>query len=235
MSELSVARNTTGRPEDGTGMPFARWELLPDNEYETTNSNVSSTDLDFITRYALWREAAGGGADDQQSPGVFAYYNDPVMAHLHAVLHPRMELVTGLRLHPTYCYFRVYRPGAILEKHKDRPACEVSASMLVGANYDPIWPLYLSLTRCGHANIKQKPGDLLLYRGCDVLHWREASDFSKDNFSDDSYHVQLFLHYVDMDGPYWMCARDDDDPRAWTRDTPPEGGEPWAWTKEMIE
>ena len=212
MVELAAVRNTTGQPEDGTGMPFARWELQPHNEYETTDSKVSSADLDYITRYALWRESIGGGNDDDQSPGMFALYNDPVMGHLHAVLHPRMELVTGLRLHPTYCYFRVYRPGAVLEPHKDRPACEVSATMLIGANYKPVWPVHLSLARCGHAKITQKPGQMLLYRGCDVLHWRDADEFSKDNLPEDAYHVQLFVHYVDADGPYSMCAGDNDRP-----------------------
>ena len=38
------------------------------------------------------------------------------------------------------------------------------------------------------------PGDCLIYRGCEVRHWREA--FAGN------YQAQAFVHYVDQDGPY---------------------------------
>jgi hypothetical protein len=97
---------------------------------------------------------------------------------------------------------RVYRPGAILEKHRDRPACEVSATLLVGANYEPTWPLFIE-----GEQITQRPGEMAVYRGCEVEHWREPM-----TGPDDAYHVQLFVHYVDADGPYFMCAGDADRP-----------------------
>jgi hypothetical protein len=44
-----------------------------------------------------------------------------------------------------------------------------------------------------------KPGDLAIYRGCDLSHWRDQ--FKHTN--DDVWHVQGFFHFVDANGP---CA-----------------------------
>ena len=38
------------------------------------------------------------------------------------------------------------------------------------------------------------PGDAAIYLGCEVEHWRE--EFKGD------WHSQVFLHYVDKNGPY---------------------------------
>jgi hypothetical protein len=40
-------------------------------------------------------------------------------------------------------------------------------------------------------------GDLVIYRGCEVEHWREEFIAPEG-----SYHIQVFLHYVDANGPY---------------------------------
>jgi len=177
---------------------WAKWQLSPGRGYEEAKSEIDAADLDFMTRYALWQESDAPNNGDAQLPGTYAVYNDSVMRFLHIQLWPRMEEVTGLTLLPTYAYYRVYRPGVILEKHRDRSACEISATLLVGTNQDESWPLFIEGER-----IVQRPGEMAVYRGCDVEHWRERMTGPSDTF-----HVQLFIHYVDADGPYAMCAGD---------------------------
>jgi hypothetical protein len=46
--------------------------------------------------------------------------------------------------------------------------------------------------------VSLKPGDLVIYRGCDLSHWREEVNATNE----DSWHVQGFFHYVDKSGPY---------------------------------
>ena len=186
-------------------MTWASWRLGTGQNYGKAKSEIDEADLDLLTRYALWRESVEhDGTGDPQSPGQFNGYQDPLMQFLHARLWPRMEEVTGLTLLPTYVYFRIYRPGAILDKHTDRPACEVSATLLVGANYEPTWPLFIEGEK-----IVQRPGEMAVYRGCEVEHWREPMTGPPGD-----YHVQLFVHYVDADGPYAMCAGDEDRPES---------------------
>ena len=74
-----------------------------------------------------------------------------------------------------------------IKKHKDRYSCEISTTLNLGGDN---WPIYLDPTgREKQAGIKieLKPGDMLIYSGCDLEHWRE--EFNGDDCG------QVFLHY----------------------------------------
>ena len=132
---------------------------------------------------------------DSQIPTAHSKYADPAMESLLLSLHPLMEKHTGLSLYPTYSYYRVYRPGANLLKHKDRSACEISCTVCFNYDYDDSnynWPIYMEDTK-----VVQKPGDLVIYRGCELSHWRDPFDYGKD-----CWQVQGFFHYVDANGEF---------------------------------
>ena len=100
---------------------------------------------------------------------------------------PVMEKHTKLKLSETYSYARIYKQGDVLARHKDRYSCEISTTLNLGG--DP-WSIYLDPTgKTGQAGIKidLKPGDMLIYSGCDLEHWRE--EFKGKNCG------QVFLHY----------------------------------------
>ena len=68
---------------------------------------------------------------------------------------------------------RIYKKGDILARHKDRFSCEISTTLNLGG--DP-WPIFVDPTgKNGQAGIKVEldPGDMLIYSGCDLEHWRE--------------------------------------------------------------
>ena len=55
---------------------------------------------------------------------------------------PIMEKKTGLKLHPTYSYARIYKAGDImLKRHKDRFSCEISTTLnlvvILGLHLEP--------------------------------------------------------------------------------------------------
>lgn len=116
-----------------------------------------------------------------------------MMEGLLGDLFPEIERATGLALFPTYSYFRVYKSGDVLARHTDRPACEISVSLCLGYSPDKPWPLWIEGSS-GAVPIELRPGDALLYRGMERAHWRSA--FEGD------YAVQVFLHYVDRNGPH---------------------------------
>jgi hypothetical protein len=97
-------------------------------------------------------------------------------------LHPLMEKELNAKLIPCYSYTRVYKTGDILERHVDREACEISTTMFLGG--DP-WPIYLKNKKYIEVNLK--PGDMLVYKGCDLEHWRD--EFEGEECA------QVFLHY----------------------------------------
>jgi hypothetical protein len=104
-------------------------------------------------------------------------------------LHKKMEKETGFKLQPAYSYARIYKTGDVLHRHKDRYSCEVSTTLNLGG--DP-WPIYLEPSgKTGMAGIKVNldQGDMLVYMGCELEHWRDAFP-GKDC-------GQVFLHYND--------------------------------------
>jgi len=125
--------------------------------------------------------------NDQQVPNSYSHYSDLVMETLLQKVQPVMEKHTGLKLSPTYSYARLYKKGDVLTRHKDRFSCEISTTLNLGGEQ---WPIYLEPSgRVGQAGIKVdlEPGDMLIYSGCDLEHWRE--EFRGNNCA------QVFLHY----------------------------------------
>lgn len=130
---------------------------------------------------------------DRQVPNTPGDYGDPAFDGLLEYLRRRVEGQSGLALYPTYSYFRLYKPGDLLKRHRDRPACEISVSLNIGQTPAEPWPIFIERDAGPYA-VSLTPGDALLYRGCDCSHWREAFPGTQL--------VQVFLHYVDRDGPY---------------------------------
>tara|TARA_R110000787_G_scaffold75287_2_gene166804 strand:+ start:878 stop:1531 length:654 start_codon:yes stop_codon:yes gene_type:complete len=148
-----------------------------------------------------------GTRKDQQVPGVYSHYADFVMETLLVKVLPIMAEQTGLDLVPTYSYARIYEQGSILKRHKDRPSCEISTTLNLGG--DP-WPIFLDTTGSDnvideHKNIMKpnapagiqvnlEPGDMLVYSGCELEHWR---DEFQGNICG-----QVFLHYNHRNGQF---------------------------------
>ena len=167
-----------------------------ENGYTFVKDVLDMNIVNIITQYALFDEMQNFSPDGVQVPNAHSKYADPAMESLLLHLHPAMEKHTGLNLYPTYSFYRVYRPGDELVKHKDRESCEISCTLSFNFSYDTksyMWPIFMDGNEC-----KMNPGDMVMYRGCDLEHYREP--FSPPNNND--WHVQGFFHFVDKDGPY---------------------------------
>lgn len=169
--------------------------IFKENGYVLIKDVVSKELRDVITQYALFDEMQDFTPDGVQVPAAHSKYADPAMEAMLLHLLPLMERETGLSLYPTYSFYRVYRNGDILEPHKDRPSCEISTTVCFNYSYDDseyTWPIIMDGNK-----VIMEPGDIVIYRGCDLEH-------SRDRFTPpgNGWHVQAFLHYVDVNGPY---------------------------------
>ena len=203
-------------------------EQFRQNKYQVIKNAIPYELANFCLNYLLLKRDASnfmytnniiadtgmwGTWKDQQVPGVYSHYADPVMETLLMKVLPVMKEQTGLELIPTYSYTRVYEKGSILWRHKDRPSCEISTTLNLGG--DP-WPIYIDPT--GENNVlksqytakgeecivKQgahkgnrvdlEPGDMLVYSGCELEHWR--NEFLGNMCA------QVFLHYNHINGPF---------------------------------
>jgi len=128
-----------------------------------------------------------------------SFYADPLMESMMLKKKTLVEYETGKKLLATYSFWRMYTKYSDLKKHKDRPSCEISATINIGSDGTE-WPIYIE----GNA-INLKPGEAAVYLGCEVEHYRE--EFKGD------WCAQTFIHYVDAEGnnksfekdnrPYW--------------------------------
>lgn len=171
-------------------------EQFEQHGYCVIKSAVSSELIDFVTQYALFDEMQDFSPDGHQVPSAHAKYADPAMETMLLHLHSILEKNTGLTLYPTYSFYRVYRKGDELIPHKDRPSCEISCTMTFNRSYgndNYSWPIFMEGDQ-----IFLDPGDLIIYRGCELEHWRKPFDVKDEN----AWHVQGFFHYVNAAGPY---------------------------------
>ena len=123
---------------------------------------------------------------DEQVPNTYSIYGDPVFDTLLMKVLPVMQRETGLDVIPTYSYARIYKKGDILKKHKDRPSCEISTTLNLGG--DP-WSIFLE-----GEQVDLNVGDMLIYEGCKLEHWREP--FEGEHCG------QVFLHYNNKKGEF---------------------------------
>jgi hypothetical protein len=153
----------------------------------------------YFFTHVLLRQADIDPRSDEQIPNAKAILEHEYMFEtLHERLWPTVEQAVGQELIPTYAYARLYSNGDVLEKHKDRPACEVSITIQLGRSHHYAWPIYM-----GGQRFDLGEGDGVVYPGCDVEHWRNPCD-GPDGY----YSGQVFLHFVRKNGPYAAEAGD---------------------------
>jgi len=130
---------------------------------------------------------------NDQVPETYCHYSNIAMETLMLKCQPLMEKATGLKLYPSYTYARIYKKGDVLKRHKDRFSCEISTTMNLGGDD---WPIYLEPS--GKEGLKGKainlkPGDMLIYSGCHLEHWRNKFKGKEC--------IQVFMHYNNRKTP----------------------------------
>ena len=172
------------------------------NKYQIIRQAIPKDLANFVMNYFLLQQDAVaymlknniinkhnpliGNWEDEQVPNAYAKYADWVMETLLQYVRPIMKQKTKLNLIPTYSYARIYNKGNILKKHKDRPSCEISTTLNLGGDH---WSIYLEGIK-----VDLQQGDMLIYSGCELEHWREPFE---GNFC-----VQVFLHYNHANGKF---------------------------------
>ena len=156
--------------------------------------------------------------EENQVNGSLARYNVPMYKELHYVVRKAIEKELGMDLLPTYFYDRFYYVGQQLYRHSDRASCEVSVTLQISTNSSNPWPIWFERPDGTDAYVLMKNGDAAVYKGCEREHWRDPlqSKYNKvqrlwrsfREKDDDTYHHQIFLHYVNSQGPFVHHAND---------------------------
>ena len=168
---------------------------------------------------------------EQQVEGSLAVYSHPQYRQIHTGIRLKLEEVIGRKLYNTYYYDRYYFPEQELTRHADRDACEISVTVHISTNLKDKgadWPIWIKtpdtytdkkktqvLVPGENRSVVLKPGDGMVYKGCERPHWREPMPggdkknkrlFGKKQ--EPLYYHQIFFHYVIQDGQRSHCAWD---------------------------
>ena len=140
-----------------------------------------------------------GDFNDPQSEGnfkspVFSMYGDLIFDSLMVENIEKVENITGAKLTPQYTFYRLYTEGTELKKHTDRESCEISSTLCLGYDADYSWPIWIKDKKGNEVPVETNPGDMVIYKGCELEHWREP--FKGNN------HAQVFMHYNITNGKY---------------------------------
>lgn len=154
---------------------------------------ISASEVKTYYDYAISMRAKGN-FDDGQVPGSPSFYQDKKMVNLQKIYLPKLSQAIGMNLRNVFTYHRVYQKEAILRAHKDSERAEISATINLGQE-GPIWPLYLLDFEEHVHEVCLEPGDALIYRGNQLMHWRAR-------LLDSDAVVQVMFHCVDARGKY---------------------------------
>ena len=131
---------------------------------------------------------------DSQAPNSHCVYGDPAFDMIMAMSTEDVGNIVGKSLIPQYTYARIYKNDSVLERHKDRPECEYSVSLCLGGDYETPWPIWIKDFSDGDHKVALNQGDMLVYQGTKLEHWREKFEGNAQ--------YQLFMHYVDAEGEF---------------------------------
>lgn len=139
---------------------------------------------------------------ETQVSGSLSRYNHPRYKFAHYFFKNYIESIIKEKIYPSYYYDRFYFSGQELVKHVDRGACEISLSFHISSNLNYKWPLHFQYDD-KQLSVECDPGDGVLYKGCEVPHWRDPMVGDEN-----SYFHQIFFHYVKANGHYLQYAYD---------------------------
>jgi len=172
------------------------YEIIPSAISHET-AKLASIEFEMLRDNLFYRNGIPlitvGPQNDQLVEKSFSWYGAYVSESLLKFLHPKVEKVTGKTLYPTYSYGRIYYPNAEMPKHTDRPSCEYSTTLTLMVDPEP-WEIWFTDFKNESKPISLNVGDMCVYQGTKLEHWREPYKGTKQ--------IQVFLHYVEVDGPY---------------------------------
>lgn len=160
-------------------------KLLTNNYLIIPNFINSHRARELGSDFKIYSESKNNGGDSQ-APNSQSDYNYISFLELLCEKTQQVSSILEETVLPTYSYSRVYYNGSVLNRHKDRDACEISLTLHL--NGDKSWPISIQTPSGEEKSVILEPGDAMMYLGRIAEHWRDAYD--------GDYYTQVFLHYV---------------------------------------
>jgi len=191
---LTTASELDARREAGETLVGRARKDLGDDRFCKLPSLIHPLQIRTLAAYYRRLIESGWVLGDDQVERRHGWHNESVARFFHHQLTDFVSRVAGEPVKPAYSYSSAYRGSAALGAHMDRRQCEYTLSLLVdhssASSPDP-WPLWFLGPR-GKVSVTLQPGDAVLFRGCELPHWRDAAPEDQDQ-------IMLLFHWVPSD------------------------------------
>lgn len=168
-------------------------QLFKSKGYAMMRNVLDKRTLDILASYAMLQRYEAGRYDRDNDRAALGMYADSMGESLLVHLQSAVEAATGLTLLPCYSYLRIYGPNGNLRRHTDRPPAEIQTTLTIAGKAPAVWPLNIEVEGEVIA-LDVGPGDLAMFRGFDIPHWRDKLN--------GEFWIQMILNYVDAGGEY---------------------------------
>lgn len=169
-------------------------EELRERRYTVIRDVLPRLFLDAARRYLRAFDAAGGlhKTFDGQEELRDWRHNEQVSRFIHNQLARMLNRVLADKIKASYAYLVIYRRGARLKKHTDRPQCVWNLSLQIDSQPAVVkadaWPIYLEIAKRSH-EVTLDVGDCVVYSGTDIPHWRPRLTRARSS-------TLCFFHFV---------------------------------------
>lgn len=132
------------------------------------------------------------GNDDDPDTQIF--YAPLSLEALFPRIAAKVAESVGEPVAPAFSFLWLYKKGAGIHRHIDRDSAELVASLTVASAQSEAWPIHFEPTPDRQLTLRAEPGDLVLFEGHSVYHWREPSAAD--------WHLQAIFNFVRSSGAY---------------------------------
>lgn len=178
-------------------------EQFETNKYVVIKNAISLDVCKLVARdFRMARDLAGTIPSDKKFPfhdemvdNSFSWYSPLIVEALSdSLIKEVVEQVIEEPVYPTYSYARIYYEGAEMKRHIDRSSSEFSVTCCIDIDKtNEKWNLGVETIEGDKIYIDQDPGDIMIYRGNDLFHWRDPYKGKEQ--------INCFMFYVMANGP----------------------------------
>ena len=103
----------------------------------------------------------------------FSYYAPLCFEILYPRIMPRCEEILNKKMIPSFSYARILYEGAKMEKHVDRNSHSMACTITFEIDKEP-YDFWLTDLEGNDVALKLYPGDMCLFNGAKLVHWRNT-------------------------------------------------------------
>jgi predicted 2-oxoglutarate/Fe(II)-dependent dioxygenase YbiX len=167
-------------------------QQLIDKNYLVIPSFISSERAKELAKDFKHYSNTHNLGEDPQVQGCVSKFDHIPFVQLLVEKNTQVGQLVGEQVLPTYSYARIYQKGNVLDGHVDKGECEIS--LTINLDCDKPWDIWIECPDSTRTHVSLEPGDAMIYLGTIARHGRDAFD--------GEYCTQLFLHYVNVNGPH---------------------------------